>query len=72
MDLELYLNYLEEEDTNKVLNDQKILTLVTNIESKKVPTEDNNSEEDEDDSKEISLITYHKALNAVKDLSDTA
>ncbi|CAG8792265.1 28865_t:CDS:1, partial [Racocetra persica] len=49
--------------------------------SKKVLTEANNSEEDEDDSKEIPLITYYKAINAVKvleqylmqqDLSDTA
>ncbi|CAG8614632.1 15569_t:CDS:1, partial [Cetraspora pellucida] len=48
MDLELYLNYPEEEDTNEMLNDQKILILVTNIESKKVLTKDDNSEEDKD------------------------
>ncbi|CAG8577676.1 9985_t:CDS:1 [Cetraspora pellucida] len=81
MDLELYLNYLKEEDTNEVLNDQKILTLVTNIESKKVLTKNNNSEKNKDDSKEISLITYYKVLNAItvleqylmqQDLSDTA
>ncbi|CAG8447538.1 6808_t:CDS:2, partial [Cetraspora pellucida] len=31
-----------------------------------VPTKDNNSEENEDNSKKISLTTYHKVLNAVK------
>ncbi|CAG8777211.1 5418_t:CDS:1, partial [Racocetra fulgida] len=56
-----------------------ILTLVTNIELENL--NNNNSEKNEDDSEEISLITYYKALNAVKvleqyfiqqDLSDKA
>ncbi|CAG8544436.1 19755_t:CDS:2, partial [Racocetra persica] len=47
IDLEVYINYLEEEDTNEALNDQKILTLVTNIEPGKDLNEDDNSEEDE-------------------------
>ncbi|CAG8654435.1 7075_t:CDS:1, partial [Racocetra fulgida] len=66
MDLEAYINYLEEEDTNKALNDQEILTLVTNIEPEKDLNEDDNSEEDKDDSKEIPLITHHEVLNAVE------
>ncbi|CAG8602714.1 15384_t:CDS:1, partial [Racocetra fulgida] len=81
IDLEAYINYPEEEDTNEALNDQEILTLVTNIEPEKDLNEDDNSEEDEDDSKEISLITHHEALNAIEvlkqyliqqDLSDIA
>ncbi|CAG8811675.1 654_t:CDS:1, partial [Racocetra fulgida] len=66
MDLEAYINYLEEEDTNEALNNQEILTLVTNIEPEKDLNEDNNSEENEDDSKEIPLITHHEALNAIE------
>ncbi|CAG8789258.1 15976_t:CDS:1, partial [Racocetra persica] len=64
--LELYLNYPEKEDTNEVLNNQEILTLVTNIESKKVLTKADNSEENKDDNKEILLITHHEVLNTVK------
>ncbi|CAG8801642.1 19939_t:CDS:1, partial [Dentiscutata erythropus] len=64
MDLEVYINYSEEEDTNEILNEQEILTLVTNIEPKN-DSNDNNSE-DEDNSREIPLITYYEALNAIK------
>ncbi|CAG8712423.1 19852_t:CDS:2 [Cetraspora pellucida] len=49
MDFELYFNYLKKENTNEVLNNQEILILVTNIESKKVLIEDDNSKEDKDD-----------------------
>ncbi|CAG8736561.1 2292_t:CDS:2, partial [Racocetra fulgida] len=44
MDLEIYINYPEEENTNEILNNQKILTLVTNIEPEDL--NDDNSEED--------------------------
>ncbi|CAG8855043.1 5336_t:CDS:1, partial [Gigaspora margarita] len=64
MSLEVYINYPEEENTNKILNNQEILTLVTNLELKKDLNNDNS--EDEDDSKEISLITHHEALNAIE------
>ncbi|CAG8722701.1 13156_t:CDS:2, partial [Dentiscutata erythropus] len=64
MDLEVYINYPEEENTNKTLNKQKILTLVTNIETENDSNDDNSK--DEDDSRKISLITYHEVLNAIK------
>ncbi|CAG8536315.1 16380_t:CDS:1, partial [Cetraspora pellucida] len=79
-DLEIYINYPEEKNTNKVLNDQKILTLVTNIEPNKDLNNDN-SEEEEDDNKKILLVTHHETLNAIEmlkqyfmqqDLSDAA
>ncbi|CAG8722493.1 8901_t:CDS:1, partial [Racocetra fulgida] len=63
--LEVYINYPEEEDTNEVLNDQEILTLVTNIEPSK-DLNDDNSEENEDNSQEIPLITHNEALNAIE------
>ncbi|CAG8489193.1 2143_t:CDS:2 [Dentiscutata erythropus] len=81
MDLEVYINYPEEKDTSEVLNDQEIVTLVTNVEATEDLGEGDNSEEDEDDSKEISMITHHEALNAIEvleqylmqqDLSDKA
>ncbi|CAG8529328.1 17032_t:CDS:1, partial [Racocetra fulgida] len=80
MDLKVYINYLEEEDTNEVLNDQEILTLVTNIEPSKDLNNDN-SKEDEDNSQKIPLITHNEVLNAIEvleqylmqqDLNDTA
>ncbi|CAG8685515.1 4393_t:CDS:2 [Racocetra fulgida] len=74
MDLEIYINYPEEEVTtggnifiNSIVEDSNL--------------NDNNSKEDKDDSREISLIIHYKALNAVKvleqylmqqDLSDKA
>ncbi|CAG8819628.1 6682_t:CDS:2, partial [Gigaspora margarita] len=64
MSFEVYINYPEEENTNKILNDQEILTLVTNIELEKDLNDDNS--EDENDSKEIPLITYYEALNAIE------
>ncbi|CAG8830635.1 14269_t:CDS:2, partial [Gigaspora margarita] len=64
MSFEVYINYPEEENTNEILNDQEILTLVTNIKLKKNLNDDNS--EDEDDSKEIPLITHHEALNAIE------
>ncbi|CAG8844167.1 21494_t:CDS:1, partial [Gigaspora margarita] len=64
MSLEVYINYPEEKNTNEILNDQEILTLATNVELEKDLNNDNS--EDEDNSKEILLITYYKALNAVE------
>ncbi|CAG8595337.1 7626_t:CDS:2 [Dentiscutata erythropus] len=66
IDLENYINYPEEEDTNEILDNQEILTLVTNIEPEDL--NDDNSE-DKDDSREIPLIVYHEALNAIKVLN---
>ncbi|CAG8566159.1 3818_t:CDS:2, partial [Dentiscutata erythropus] len=45
-------------------NIEEILTLVTNIEPKNDSNNDNS--ENEDDSREISFIIYHEALNAIK------
>ncbi|CAG8830977.1 26717_t:CDS:2 [Gigaspora margarita] len=71
----------EKKDTSKVLNSQEIVTLVTNVESTENLGKDDNSEKDEDDSKEIPMITHHEVLNTVEvleqylmqqDLSETA
>ncbi|CAG8825228.1 35484_t:CDS:2, partial [Gigaspora margarita] len=59
INLEVYFNYLKKKDTSEVLN-------VTNIESTEDLSKDNNSEEDKNNSKKISMITYHKVLNAIE------
>ncbi|CAG8761061.1 29326_t:CDS:2 [Gigaspora margarita] len=62
MDLDNYINYPRENDTNEVLDDQEIVDLVTSIES-----EINNSDyEEDDDSIEIHQITHQEALNAIE------
>jgi DDE superfamily endonuclease len=75
MDIEKYINYPEEENTEEVLNDQEILNLVTYLEPEKTE-----NEEEEDDSTELQKITHKEALNAIElteqyfvqqDLSDT-
>ncbi|CAG8564353.1 28772_t:CDS:2, partial [Gigaspora margarita] len=49
---------IKEKETNEVLNDKKILAIVTNIESEKT--------EKEDDSTEMHQITHHEVLSAVE------
>ncbi|CAG8490440.1 5783_t:CDS:1 [Cetraspora pellucida] len=69
MNLEEYVNYSEEKETNEILNNEKILALFTNLKSKKTKDaeeEENESDEEEDDSTEIHQITYREALSAVE------
>ncbi|CAG8550150.1 24727_t:CDS:2 [Gigaspora margarita] len=62
IDLDNYINYLGENDTNEVLDDQEIVDLVTSVES-----EINNSDyEENDDSIKIRKITHQEALNTIE------
>ncbi|CAG8607398.1 2148_t:CDS:1, partial [Racocetra fulgida] len=63
IDLNNYINYLEKNDTNEVLNDQKIIDLVTNIEEPEVNQSDG---KEDDNSIEICQITYNEALNTIE------
>ncbi|CAG8852461.1 16900_t:CDS:2, partial [Gigaspora margarita] len=55
-----------EKETNKVLNDEEILAIVTNIEPEKTEGEENESDEEEDDCTKMRQITHHEALSAVE------
>ncbi|CAG8549405.1 26560_t:CDS:2 [Gigaspora margarita] len=59
MDLEKYINYPGEKDTNEVMSDKEILDLTTNLESENESVED-------DDSTEMRQISHQEALNAVE------
>ncbi|CAG8565130.1 2821_t:CDS:2 [Racocetra fulgida] len=54
-----YINYTDEEDIEKVLDDQEISEV----------TENEGSDDDKDNSTEMRIITHQKALNAL-DLLD--
>ncbi|CAG8821631.1 38595_t:CDS:2, partial [Gigaspora margarita] len=68
MDLEEYINYPDEKETNEVLNDEEILSLVTNLEPEKIEgdEEEDKSNEEDDNSTEMHQITHHEALSAVE------
>ncbi|CAG8782021.1 2523_t:CDS:1 [Cetraspora pellucida] len=69
MNFEEYVNYPEEKETNKILNNEKILALFTNLKPEKTKDtkeEENESDRKEDDSTEIYQITHCKALSAIK------
>ncbi|CAG8563637.1 14900_t:CDS:2, partial [Cetraspora pellucida] len=61
IDLNNYINYLEENNTNEILNDQEIVNLVTNVK----PEINKSNDEQNDDSVEICQITHNEALNAI-------
>ncbi|CAG8495387.1 3353_t:CDS:2 [Cetraspora pellucida] len=71
MNLEEYVNYPEEKETNEILNNEEILALFTNLEPKKTKgaeEEENKSDREKDDSTEIHQITHHEALSAIEDI----
>ncbi|CAG8762881.1 5264_t:CDS:1, partial [Racocetra fulgida] len=63
MDLNNYINYSDKNDTNKVLNDQEIVDLVTNVEPE---VNESDKNEEDDNSVEIRQIIHNKALNAIR------
>ncbi|CAG8746419.1 523_t:CDS:2 [Gigaspora margarita] len=58
----------DEKETNEVLNDEEILSLVTNLEPEKIEgdEEEDKSNEEDDNSTEMHQITHHEALSAVE------
>ncbi|CAG8813508.1 5999_t:CDS:1 [Cetraspora pellucida] len=69
MNLKEYVNYLEEKETNEILNNEEILDLFTNLKLKKTKDaeeEENESNKKKNNSTEIHQITHHEALSAVE------